>query len=280
MRRSRFGFGTAAFALAGVVGAMMLIPGDPSSEAVATAPQVQTALTSPELTRFLDNALDTSPEAKTSEEVIAAVASAPDATPSAPRVQVAATSPTSPVQGLGLPETADMTVTGSVTASDETLRARTAVNMRSGPSTSYGTLTVLQPDEPVTVLERDGGWARIQKNDGATGWVYGSYLGDGSAIAAAPVRSPEPVREASVTAREVEAEQVRTSRFSLREPRKETRRNDDNQLAAIRLRASPSSGSETIMIVEAGTPLRIAEKRRGWARVVIPGGISGWVRTN
>ena len=276
MRRARFGFGTAAFALAGVVGAMMLIPGDPSNEAEATTPQVQTALTSPELTKFLDNAVDPARGEQTSDEVIAAVAAAPDVAKTAPRVQVASAAPTTPVQGLALPETADMTVTGSVVpAGGETLSARTAVNMRSGPSTSYGTLTILQPDEPVTVLERNGSWARIQKSDGATGWVYGSYLGDGAAVAATA-----EVREASLVPREVEADQLRKTRFSLREPRRETRRGDDSQLATIRLRASPSSGSETIMMVDAGTPLRIAEKRRGWARVVIPGGISGWVRTN
>jgi SH3-like domain-containing protein len=285
MRRSRFGFGTAAFALAGVVGAMMLIPGDPSGEAEATAPSVQTSLTSPELTRFLDDAVDPARGEKSSDEVIAAVAAAPDLTQAAPRVQVASATPTTPVPGLALPETADMTVTGSVVAAPTgTLSARTAVNMRSGPSTSYDTLTVLQPDEPVSVLERNGGWAKIQKSDGATGWVYGSYLGDGAAVVSvsAPVRSaePEPVREASAAPREVEAEPVRKTRFSLRTPRSETRRNDDSQLATIRLRASPSSGSETIMMVDPGTPLRIAEKRRGWARVVVPGGISGWVRTN
>lgn len=288
MRRSRFGFGTAAFALAGVVGAMMLIPGDPSGEAEATVPSVQTAVTSPELTRFLDNAVDPARGEQTSDQVIAAVASAPEAAKETPEVKVASVAPTSPVEGLALPETADMTVTGSVaSAARETLSARTAVNMRSGPSTSHSTMSVLRPDEPVTVLERDGGWAKIQRSDGATGWVYGSYLGDGTAVAststpvraAEPVRQVETVREARVAPREVEPEPVRKTRFSLRKPKVEARRRD-GELTAIRLRASPSSGAETIMTVEAGTPLRIAEKRRGWARVVIPGGMSGWVRTN
>lgn len=280
MRHTRFGFGTAAFALTGTVGILLLVPGDPASKATATTGAQPAFTTSSELTTFLDNAVDPARAQQTSDRVIASVASAPESARAEVEVKVAA--PTAPVQGLALPETAAMTVTGSVAASGETLSARTAVNMRSGPSTSYGTLTILQPDEPVTVLARNGSWAMIRRSDGATGWVYGSYLGDGASVAstAAPVRSAEPIREASVTAREVEAEQVRKTRFSLREPRRETRRDDDSQLAAIRLRASPSSRSETIMMVDAGTPLRIAEKRRGWARVVIPGGISGWVQTN
>lgn len=293
MRRSRFGFGTAAFALAGTVGALMLIPGEPSSEA-KTAPTIQaTFAPSPELSNFLDNAIDPAGSKQTSDQVIADVAAAPEAV----EVDVAAAAPTAPVQGLALPEAADMTVTASIASSRETKSARTAVNMRAGPSTSYSTLFVLQPDEQVAVLERDGKWTKVEKRDGATGWVYGSYLSDSDedsmATAAAtsatepvrsePVRAPEPVREARVEPRQlevVEAAPTRRSFFDVRRSSRMESRRGGSELAAIRLRAGPSSRSETIATIEAGTPLRIAEKRRGWARVVIPGGISGWVRTN
>ncbi len=262
MRRTRFGLGGVTLGVVGTVGVLMLIPGGNDS-AVAHQSAVST---SPALASFLDNAVGTRTADKTSDQVIAEVASGPE--PGQP----------APVQAVTVPVTVQTTVASTTempTAPDgsrELITARTAVNMRSGPSTGNPTLFVLQQDQQVAVLEREGGWTKVEALNGETGWVYGSYLGDGSVAtdvdttvtgsiepAAAPKpRAEKPVREASV-------EQPRASASGL---------------AAIRLRAGPSRSAETIGTVEAGTPLRIAERRPGWARVVVPGGISGWVRTN
>lgn len=266
MRRMSFGFGKILFATTGIVGALMLIPsGDPGTQP-ATATQ-QTALsTSPELASFLDNAIDPKPAAKTADQVIAEVA----ATPEPGQIK--------PLGGLDLPT--DSEITGSIssvqtgslavtaTGPRELTSVRSPVNMRSGPSTSHDTLFVLQPDEQVAILERDGGWAKVEKTSGATGWVYSRYLGAGDAVDEPRSRTiaSEPVRQASVEAEPLPRKTVKASR------------NDGGGLTAIRLRASPSTRSPAIFEVEAGTPLRVAERRGSWLRVVLPDGGSGWVR--
>lgn len=252
----RLGFGHGVLAVTGVLAAMLLIPaGDPDT--VAAPERTSMLSTSPELQRFLDDASRVEPDAPTAQEVIARVAAAPELTPT-PDLDMTETAST-PLVDESVEEGIDEPVAAAEEPVLETTTVRTAVNMREGPSTSNPTLFVLQPDEKVAILERDGGWARVRRSDGAVGWAYASYLGD------APPRT-EPVREAS------RSEAVRQQRIEPEEP--------GTQLASLRLRSAPSGLSRVILTVEPGTPLRVAERRRGWARVVMPDGVSGWIRTN
>ncbi|MGV8856338.1 MAG: SH3 domain-containing protein [Devosia sp.] len=52
------------------------------------------------------------------------------------------------------------------------------VNVRSGPSTSYGVVDALRRGEQVDVQECRGGWCYVQKR-GADGWVSANYLSRG-----------------------------------------------------------------------------------------------------
>lgn len=54
--------------------------------------------------------------------------------------------------------------------------ATSAVNVRSGPSTSFNRLDTLHAGENVTVLECQSGWCYVDQ-DGPDGWVSGNYLG-------------------------------------------------------------------------------------------------------
>lgn len=251
----RMSLGKILLASSGIVVALMLIPGDRDPKSTTSTPVLST---SPELASFLDNAVAPSPAAKTPEQVIAEVAAAPE--------------PGAPVKGLELPTDPEITGSISVTSTPvgprELTSVRAPVNMRAGPSTSYATLFVLQPDEQVTILSRDGSWTQIEKTNGATGWVYSRYLGTGGGVdepRSDPVASA-PVREASVDAEE--------------RPRKTVKvvRDDGAQLAGIRLRASPSNRAPQVYEVEPGTPLRVAQRRGSWLRVVLPNGVSGWVK--
>jgi SH3-like domain-containing protein len=248
---ARLGVGKIMLASVGLLGALMLLPSGESSPQQA-APQERNILsTSPELTRFLDNAVQVQPATRTAAEVVAEVAAAPEP------------GSATPVSGLDVPTAPEDLVASTATTipeDSELTPVRTAVNMRSGPSTSYSTLFVLQPDEQVAILERQGGWARVAKTNGTTGWVYGSYLGanDVDTTATASVtQAKQPVRKA----------------------RTETAPRANTTLATVGLRASPSTRSAIVMTVEPGTPLRVAERRNNWARVVVPGGMSGWVQT-
>jgi SH3-like domain-containing protein len=248
----------------------MLIPGGNAD----SQPRPTALSTSPELSTFLDKSIDPRPAQKTSEQVIAEVAAAPEPGQPAPVQNLAL--PTTPTTVAMAPATLTVAATpGQPTGPRKLVAVRSAVNMRAGPSTSNPTLFVLNPDEQVAVLERQGGWVRIEKSNGATGWVYSRYLGDGSVdddVDATVTASIEPE-----TALQPRVEKPRFEK-PIRKSRIEQRRNRDAGLASIRLRAAPSRGAETIFTVDPGTPLRIAERRKGWARVVVPGGMSGWVQ--
>ena len=53
--------------------------------------------------------------------------------------------------------------------------ARSQVNVRTGPSTSYNRVDTLQRGENVEVTECKSGWCYVQHN-GPDGWVSGNYL--------------------------------------------------------------------------------------------------------
>ena len=55
--------------------------------------------------------------------------------------------------------------------------AGSRVNMRSGPGTSHGVLTVLSRGDPTEVLAVDGRWARIRAG-GIEGWMALSMLSE------------------------------------------------------------------------------------------------------
>ena len=261
MRRTRFGLRGVMLGVAGTVGVLMLIPGDNTDD----APRQSAVSTSPRLANFLDNAVDPRPVEKTSAQVIAEVAAGPE--PGQPV----------PVQTAVAPSPQTVSATAAVpdpTQSRELVSARTAVNVRSGPSTGNPTLHVLQPDEQVAVVERQGGWTKIVTPNGETGWVYGRYLGDGSVASDVDNTATGSVEPAAPPPKKARVEKP------IRQARVERPRNTGSDLAAIRLRAGPSRNAPTIGTIDPGTPLRIAERRNGWARVVVPGGISGWVRVN
>lgn len=54
--------------------------------------------------------------------------------------------------------------------------AGSRVNMRAGPGTEHGVVTVLSRGARAEVIEEDGGWARVRADDGTTGWMAARLL--------------------------------------------------------------------------------------------------------
>lgn len=137
-----------------------------------------------------------------------------------------------------------------------------ALNVRAGPSSSTAKLFVLQPGTKVAAAESEGKWVRIITPDGQEGWVFGRYLNTGEPAAAKP-----KVETASVKTRDEPAEEVRKPRTA-------------RIAGRVELRSSPSRLSQRLFVLEPGERVAIAERRGNWARVVVDGGVSGWVRIN
>lgn len=66
-----------------------------------------------------------------------------------------------------------------------------SLRIRGGPGTSYEVIGSLKAGNPVTVLLRQGEWARIRTAGGVTGWVAGEYLaGGGLKTTSSTIASP------------------------------------------------------------------------------------------
>lgn len=86
---------------------------------------------------------------------------------------------------------APATPTVTVFAEPAIVTARVALNMRSGPDTTYEFITVLLNGDPITVLGQDdtGEWLNVQITDGRVGWSARAYT---DFDRSAPVISPTP----------------------------------------------------------------------------------------
>lgn len=146
---------------------------------------------------------------------------------------------------------------GEPVAAQPSFVGSTAVNMRVGPSTDTARLTTLQPGEPVSVIETSDGWSFVQTVTGESGWVASNYLGE-RAVKREEARQAEASSNGNPNA-DVEGRTVRSS-------------------SAVVVRAGPSNGAERLFVIQPGEAIRIAETRGSWARVIVDGGVSGWVR--
>ena len=76
---------------------------------------------------------------------------------------------------ISLASVAMLVSTSIATAASAPAVAKSAVNVRTGPSTSFNKIDTLHQGENVSVLECQAGWCYVD-HDGPDGWVSGNYL--------------------------------------------------------------------------------------------------------
>ena len=82
--------------------------------------------------------------------------------------------------GVSVPAMAlALSATVSFANSNEGTVTADALNVRSGPSTSYSITTKIYKGNKVEILETSNGWHKIKTSSGTTGWVSGEYLTKG-----------------------------------------------------------------------------------------------------
>ena len=238
--------------VAGLV-AIVLIPGAELTIAVADQPQAtfaSVASPNPDLLRSLDAAV------------------APPMAIATPKVENEPEPASAASVQLASLTTAAAIATPAVDpAGDDNLRAdsigSSAVNLRAGPSSSSQQLSVLQPGEAVQTGESVGGWIKVTRSDGSSGFISANYLSSNAAAQAAKVAAARPVAPSQTRA---------------------TIKGDDGDLEdrtariASRLTAysRPGDSAEPIMTFSPGTRVRIAEVRGNWRRVeTADGGAAG-----
>ena len=144
-----------------------------------------------------------------------------------------------PVMALALSATASFANSneGTVTAD--------ALNVRSGPSTSYGITTKLYKGDKVEILETSNGWHKIKASNGKIGWVSGDYIKVSSGSTSQPSTS---TTKATVTAN------------------------------SLNVRSGAGTSYSVITKLSKGTVVDVLESAsNGWKKVKTSNGTTGWV---
>ena len=144
-----------------------------------------------------------------------------------------------PVMALALSATASFANSneGTVTAD--------ALNVRSGPSTSYGITTKLYKGDKVEILETSNGWHKIKASNGKIGWVSGDYIKVSSGSTSQPSTS---TIKATVTA------------------------------TSLNVRSGAGTSYSVITKLSKGTVVDVLESAsNGWKKIKTSGGTTGWV---
>ena len=144
-----------------------------------------------------------------------------------------------PVMALALSATASFANSneGTVTAD--------ALNVRSGPSTSYGITTKLYKGDKVEILETSNGWHKIKASNGKIGWVSGDYIKVSSGSTSQPSTS---TTKATVTA------------------------------TSLNVRSGAGTSYSVITKLSKGTVVDVIESAsNGWKKVKTSNGTTGWV---
>ena len=141
-----------------------------------------------------------------------------------------------PVMALALSATASFANSneGTVTAD--------ALNVRSGPSTSYGITTKLYKGDKVEILETSNGWHKIKASNGKIGWVSGDYIKVSSGS------TSQTSYKATVTA------------------------------TSLNVRSGAGTSYSVITKLSKGTVVDVIESAsNGWKKIKTSGGTTGWV---
>ena len=143
-----------------------------------------------------------------------------------------------PVMALALSATASFANSneGTVTAD--------ALNVRSGPSTSYSITTKLYKGDKVEILETSNGWHKIKASNGKIGWVSGDYIKVSSVSTSQPSTS---TTKATVTA------------------------------TSLNVRSEAGTSYSVITKLSKGTVVDVIESAsNGWKKIKTSGGTTGW----
>ena len=141
------------------------------------------------------------------------------------------------VSGDSSSETPSSGKTGTITAD--------ALNVRSGPSTSYGKVTMVYKGQSVTILESSNGWHKIKTQNGQIGWASSDYISTSGQGGGGSTETPS-TGKGTVTA------------------------------SALNIRSGPSTSNSIVGKAYKGNTVDILSSSNGWYKVKLSNGQVGW----
>ena len=139
------------------------------------------------------------------------------------------------------------------------VNVNTAVNMRSGPSTSHTLIGTVAKGTKCEVLSKSGDWYQLKTPQGKIGYIRGDYLKVES-VTVTPTPTPTPTPTATPTP---EIKQVATV---------------VNVNTAVNMRSGASTSTALIGTVAKGTKCEVLGKSGDWYQLKTPQGKIGYIR--
>ncbi len=133
---------------------------------------------------------------------------------------------------------------GKVTAS--------ALNVRSGASTSHSVVGTLHKNDTVKLLSSSNGWFKVELSNGKTGWVSGQYITKTSEPS-----TPDPTPNPSPEQNESGYGKVTAS--------------------ALNVRSGASTSHSVVGMLYKNDTVKLLSSSNGWYKVELSNGKTGWV---
>ena len=127
---------------------------------------------------------------------------------------------------------------GTVTAS--------ALNIRSGASTSHSIVTKAYKGNKVEILETSNGWYKVKLSNGKIGWGSGEYIVVSAISSGESTQTPSTGKKGTVTA------------------------------SALNIRSGASTSHSIVTKAYKGNTVEILESSNGWHKVKLSNGKIGW----
>jgi len=136
-----------------------------------------------------------------------------------------------------------------------------AVNVRSGPGSSYSLVTTVNKGAKFNIAGVSGQWLKIDLPNGKLGWVAG-WLVTVNEIA---VPNPDPVANPPAAGNPAAPPDNSSSTVAVV---------NGNE---VNIRLGPGTGHNVITQVSRGQRVDVLERSGDWAKVQLDGGVIGWV---
>jgi N-acetylmuramoyl-L-alanine amidase len=141
-----------------------------------------------------------------------------------------------------------------------------ALNVRSGPGVTYGSIAVIYQGQSVTVLGRhaSNGWVKIRLNSGHEGWVNSNYTFLSIPLNSLPVLATDPTPQPPTPEPPIATADAIVA------------------TGALNLRSGPGISFGVVTVVHQGQPLQVLGRNAAgsWVLVKTGGGAQGWANAS
>ena len=188
-------------------------------------------------------------------------------------------------------------ISSSFAATDYRTITANDVNFRSGPSTSYSSIGILNKGDKVEYISESGSWVKV-KHDDTTGYVYGSYVSKASSTTKYVTASSLNVRSSASTSGSILGSLSKgtavkvisesngwskieynggvgyvSSKYLSSSSSSTTTTTKYVTASSLNVRSSASTSGSILGSLSKGTAVKVISESNGWSKIEYNGGV-------